>query len=162
MAISPTEGCHPPFSVFSFTGQNGCCELNYTYNQSVAIPATCSPDPTTYYPNRCTATPKTALATLGPMIVPMTIDFNILVDDEAIVDGAIYQGGSFLVTLGSGKSGLTCSTFPGGTSLCNGQHTATGSVTKDVGESFTFQVGDNHGIQCFGNGTLTAKFIGPP
>lgn len=161
MAISPTEGCHPPFSVFSFTGQNGCCELSYTYNESAPIPGACSP-PTTYYPNRCTATPKTALATLGPMIVPMTIDFNILVDDEAIIDGAIYQPNSFLVTLGSGKSGIDCSTFPGGASLCNGQHTAIGSVTKDTGSTFTFQVGDNHGIECFGNGVFTAKFIGPP
>ena len=161
MPISPTEDCHPPFSVFSFSGQNGCCELTYTYNQSVGISPNCSP-PTTYYPNRCTANPRTALATLGPMIVPMTIDFNILVDDEAIVDGSIYQAGSFLVTLNSGDNGNTCGFFSGGGSVCNGQHTATGSVTKEAGESFTFQAADNHGIVCFGNGTLTAKFIGPP
>jgi hypothetical protein len=161
MPISPTESCNPEYSVFEFSGQNGCCELIFTYNQSVGIPPACSP-PTTYYPNRCTANPRTALGTIGPMIVPMTIDFDVLVDDEAIVDGATYQPGSFIVTLGAGLNGATCTTFPGGASSCNGQHTAKGSVTKIVNETFTFQAGDNHGIQCFGNGTFKAKFAGPP
>lgn len=164
MAISPTVGCYPTASVFVLSAVGtDCCTLIYSYNESVSISQSCigTPFQTNYYPNRCTANPRTALGTLT-MIVPMTLDFSFSVDDEAIIDGAIYQAGAFPVTLGSGDNGNTCSFFPGGPSACNGAHTASGSVTKTKGSTFTFQAGDNHGIQCFGNGLVTAKFTGAP
>jgi len=155
MIVLPGNACFPPSTNLTSDVDSSCCQITYVYNQTVGIPSnTCFGRSENYYPNRCTLNPRTALATIGPMVFPCTIDWFILVDDEAIVNGLPWQPGEHLVTLGGGTNAADCSTFPGGTSLCNGAHYSEGSSTRLAGQTFSFQVGDNHGIQCYGNGFL--------
>jgi hypothetical protein len=99
------------------------------------------------------------------MVVDMEIvSDGITVDDELLVNGAVFGAGSNLVTLGAGATGLGA-TFAGGASACNGQHTiAAGTVVATVpqGSSVTLAGGDNHGIDLFMNGAILLRPAGAP
>lgn len=164
MIVLPGNSCFPAYEVF--TDQvilGGCCQILYFYNQSVGIPSnTCFGQQENYYPNRCTGSPRTALGRIGEMIFPCTVNWDVIVDDDAIINGSVWEPGQHLVTLGGGINAADCSTFPGGTSLCNGAHRSIGTVTRIPGQFFTFQAADNHGIQCYANGVFEVQIAGAP
>lgn len=158
-----------------------CCECTYSFNLTGTVAAGCGGS--TYYPNRCTPTSfQTPSITIGPFDYDVEIVSNsILVDDELLVDGAVFQPNQYIVNLGGGCTGGFASTTPqcgdcerfgwNGTafspvsSTCNGQHTIpTGTVISALqsGNTVTIAAGDNHGIDLFANGQIKIKAITIP
>lgn len=144
------------------TSYTQCCAARFTFDVSAGVGAA---NGSTYYPNKCSASPTTAAVTIGPMIVAMeVVSDGISVDDELLVNGAVFQAGAYLVALGSGATAYG-TTFGGGQSACNGQHSvAAGTVLATVaqGATVTLRGGDNHGIDLFMRGAVLVRPAGAP
>ena len=162
-----------------------CCECTYSFNLIGTITGGCgSPNPSTYFPNRCQPLSfQTAAITIGPFNYDVEVVSNsILVDDELIVNGAVFQAGQYPVIGGltggcdgyfssappcnpCGSFGWDGTSFQPVQSTCNGQHTIpVGTVITVIsaGTTATIAAGDNHGIQLFANGQIKIKPIAFP
>ena len=135
-----------------------CCSARFTFTLiGLVTPGTFGD----YFPNRCLGVPSTPTVTIGPMVVDMEIvSDGIVVDDQLLVNGSAFQAGQHPVILGEGTT-ATGANFPGGLSLCNGQHSipaGTVIATVQQGATVTLAGGDNHGINLFvaGNSARTA------
>lgn len=154
-----------------------CCECTYSFNLTGTVAAGCGDS--TYFPNRCQPLSyQTAAITIGPFNYDVEVVSNsILVDDELIVNGAVFQPGIYPVApsdqcpdgLCPGSTGFgtnpNCVQFDGGASACNGQHTIpVGTVITVIpaGTTATIAAGDNHGIDLFAAGEITIKPISTP
>lgn len=165
--------CCPNFGGFNFISRT-CCECVYEFNITGSVAAGCGTS--TYYPNRCNPLNfKTQDIVIGPFKFDAEIissGTGILVDDELLVNGLVFQPNFYLVTLGSGGTGVNdpssppdCIQFAGGTSLCNGQHTIPqGTVISvlNAGDTLTLAAGDNHGIDLFMRGQIKVLPISTP
>jgi len=164
MSLVWNDDCLPAVSnATRDTSYTACCSARYTFN----LVGTIAPGVggSTYYPNRCTASPTTAAVSIGPMVVDMeVVSDGITVDDELVVNGVVFQAGQYLVNLGAGTTALG-TTFAGGTSDCNGQHlVGAGTVLATVaqGQSATLVGADNHGIDLFMNGAIILRPVVAP
>lgn len=149
-----------------------CCECTYSFNLTGTVAAGCGDS--TYFPNRCQPTNyQTEAITIGPFNYDVEIVSNsILVDDELLVDGNVFQPNVYPAELSPGNTGFNnpspppnCISFDGGTSDCNGQHTIpVGTVITVIpaGTTATIAGGDNHGIQLFAEGEITIRPIAFP
>jgi hypothetical protein len=141
-----------------------CCsarfEFSYTAGRGNGL------NNSNYFPNECSASPRLDVINIGPMIVDMeVISGGILVDDELLIDGSIYEPGTELRVLAAEQKNGTGVPFTGGLSVCNGQHTvAEGKVLTVVpqGGSVTLGFGDNHGIELILNGSIILKPLQAP
>ena len=157
-----------------------CCECTYSFNLTGTIDAGCGSS--TYFPNRCDPLNfQTSAITIGPFNYGVEVVSNsITVDDELIVNGAVFQAGQYPVIGGltGGCTGRTAaendecgncqrfgwdgSEFQKVPSTCNGQHViSTGTVIAvlPAGSTVTIAAGDNHVIDLFAEGEITIKPI---
>lgn len=177
--------CCPNFDDFNFISRT-CCECVYEFNVVGSVAAGCGTS--TYYPNRCDPLNfKTQDIVIGPFKFDAEIvsggswsfstGTGILVDDELIVNGQIFQPGLYPVQptdqcpngLCPGGTGFgtspNCVQFAGGASACNGQHTIPeGTVISvlNAGDTLTLAGGDNHGIDLFMRGQIKVLPISTP
>lgn len=189
--------CCPQADGFGFIAKT-CCECVYVFDVVGSIEAGCGNS--TYFPNRCDPLNfKTQDIVIGPfkfdaeivvgdgnLLQPDDVaqppgDFipqsGILVDDELLVNGVVFQPGLYPVEptpectdgLCPGSTGVevdaNCVQFAGGPSSCNGQHVippGTVIAALNKGETLTLAAGDNHGIDIFMRGEIVVKPISIP